>query len=401
MTKTPPKSRPERQPGRQTRILEAARPSGQRHFVNPALVRGSTVLFADCAELKQATKHPFDGLYYGRIGTPTSQAIEKAMAELYDIPHAIALSSGLAAITCALIAFAEKDTHMLISDGVYQPTRKFCDQFLQRFGVTIEYYDPLDIDALQSKIRANTRIIFLESPSSLTFEVADIAQTATLAHKHNIRTILDNTWAGGWYGPAFTHGIDIVIEAGTKYVTGHADASIGFILCSPNDYTLLKSSCVALGNAPGAEDCSLALRGLKTLALRIEKHRDHALALAQWCAQRKEIRHVLHPALPTCPGHAHWKQYHSGSTGLFSIVLEPCDPQRIERMVDSLQHFSIGYSWGSHESLILPVFPELCRSLPHSDALWRQGPVLRLHAGLEDIDDLIEDLRQGLRHLNL
>ncbi len=390
-----------------TDIIESGRPDPdgktRRRFVNTPAYRGSTVLFDDCAEMARAVADPFSGLIYGRIGTPTSAAIETAMARLYQSSHAIATSSGLAAITCALLAFAKNNTRILVSDGVYQPTRHFCDHVLARLGVTIVYFDPCDVDDALSKITDKTRIIFLESPSSLTFEMLDIAAIADRAKKAGAVTILDNTWAGGWYGPMFKYGIDVIIEAGTKYVVGHADASIGFILCRSRHYQTLKKSCVALGNAPGGEDCALALRGLKTLPLRLARHQENALKLAHWLERHSAVAHVLHPALPSHPGHHHWKRFYRGASGLFAIVLHDTKITRraknIEAMIDSLRHFSIGYSWGSHESLILPANPAQHRLFIDADAPWRHGPLLRLHAGLEDCADLIGDLDRGLRML--
>jgi cystathionine beta-lyase len=379
-------------------VTEAGRdPFANFGIVNPPVYHASTVLFPTVAEMDRIGRAPFDHVYYGRHGTPTTFAFEKAVAELEGGYRAIATGSGLAAIAASLMAFLRAGDHLLMVDSAYSPTRKLCDGLLKGFGVDTTYYDPLIGGGIARLIRPNTRVVFCESPGSLTFEVQDIPAIAAAAHDRGAVVMLDNSWATPLLFQPFAHGVDIAIEAGTKYLVGHSDAMIGAIVASKAHYRRVKTAAAILGAAPGPDDCYLALRGIRTLAVRLARHEKTGMKLAKWLKGRKEVARVLHPAFADCPGHRLWKRDFSGASGLFSIVLaKPYGKAALARMLDGMSLFRMGFSWGGYESLILPADPAPFRSA----APWAApGPLLRLHAGLEDADDLIADLEAGLRRL--
>lgn len=382
---------------RDTLIVSSGRkPEENFGIVNPPVYHASTVLFATVAELEAAVKDKFNCVYYGRFGTPTTFAFEEAVAEIEGGVRAVATSSGLSAVTCTLLAFLRAGDHLLMVDSAYQPTRNFCNSILKRLGVETTYYDPLISAGIAGLIRENTKAVFMESPGSLTFEVQDVAAISRAARAAGAVPILDNTWATPLHFRPFAHGVEVSIQAATKYIVGHADAMLGAIVTGDDHFLAIKATVTELGNAPGPDDCYLGLRGLRTLSVRLQRHQETGIKLAWWLKARPEVARVLYPALPEDPGHALWKRDFTGASGLFGVVLHPAPKKAVAAMLDEMELFGMGFSWGGFESLILPVYPELTRSATK----WRaQGPVLRIHAGLEDPDDLIADLEAGFERL--
>lgn len=381
----------------ETRLVHGGRhPERQHGIVNPPVYRASTVIFPSVQALKAASAQPFSGVYYGRYGTPTTFALEEAVAELEGAHRAVATSSGLAAIAATLLAFLRAGDHCLIADNVYGPTRKFCDGMLARFGVAVEYYDPLIGAGIADLLRPQTRLVYLEAPGSLTFEMQDVPAITAAAHGVGAVTVMDNTWATPLYFDALAHGVDVSIHAATKYLVGHADAMLGVINTTEASFEPVKRSVVALGNCPGSEECALGLRGLRTLAVRLQRHQESALTVAQWLRARPEVARVLYPALPEDPGHALWRRDFKGASGLFGVVLQPTSQAAVTALLDGLELFGLGYSWGGYESLVIPAEPAALRT---ATAWQAEGPCLRLHIGLEDPQDLITDLEAGLARL--
>jgi cysteine-S-conjugate beta-lyase len=377
-----------------TRLAHAGRePARQHGFVNTPIYRGSTVIFPTLASL-EADDQEFS---YGRLGTPTVRALEQAIAELEGGHRTLLTPSGLSAIATALIAFVSAGDEVLVSDSVYRPTRRFCDHVLKRLGVKTTYYDPLIGGEIASLITQKTRVVFTESPGSQTFEVQDIPAIAKAAHEAGAVVILDNTWATPLYFKPFAHGADVSVQAATKYIVGHADAMLGAITATERASAAVCKAHEDLGLCPGPEDVYLGLRGLRSLGVRLERHQKSGLELARWLAGRPEVARVIHPALPSDPGHALWARDFTGASGLFSIVLKPVPRAKLAAMVDGLNLFGMGYSWGGFESLILPFDPSTYRTATK----WRaEGPALRLHVGLEDVDDLKADLEAGFARLS-
>ncbi len=382
----------------QTRLVHAGRhPQRQHGLVNPPVYHGSTVIFPSVAALEKASADPFTGVYYGRFGTPTHFALEEAMTDLAGAGGTTIVGSGLAAITVALMSVLEQGDHVLVADSVYAPTRKFCDGMLAQMGIETTYFDPMAGEEIAEMMQPRTRALFLESPGSLTFEVQDVPRLAEIAHAHGLSVLMDNTWATPLLFPALAHGVDICIHAATKYIVGHADAMLGMVVSNPDHHIRVRRTAAALGHCAGPDDCYLGLRGLRTLDVRLRRHEATATALAQWLADRPEVARVLHPAQPDHPGHAVWKRDFSGASGLFGVVLKPCSPKAVAAMLDDLELFGMGYSWGGYESLIVPTHPEKVRSA----VPWRaEGPCLRIHAGLDHVDDLKADLAAGFDRLN-
>jgi len=382
-----------------TRLTTSGRdPEGNFGIVNPPVYHASTVTFPTVQAMHEADHHKFEQTYYGRYGTPTTFAFEAAVADLEQAQHCVAVPSGMAAIAVALVANTKAGDHVLITDGAYHPTHKFAELLLKKFGVESSYYDPMIGADIASHMQPNTRIVFCEAPSSITFEVSDISAIADVAHKAGALVVIDNTWSAGYHFKPFSHGVDISIQAATKYIVGHSDAMLGTL--TMNDKKLWKQAKItagALGHAVGPDDCYLGLRGLRTLAVRLPRHEATGLMLATWLAKRPEVETVLHPALPTCPGHDIYKRDFTGSTGLFGVVLEEGpDAAAIARMLDGMDLFAMGYSWGGYESLIIPADPKSTRT----QTPWPYaGQTLRIHAGLEDPGDLIQDLEAGLKRL--
>ncbi|MEZ0279145.1 cystathionine beta-lyase [Methyloceanibacter sp.] len=377
-----------------TRLAHAGRePFRQHGFVNTPIYRGSTVLFPTVAAL-EANDQDFT---YGRLGTPTVRALEEAIAELEGGHRTLLAPSGLSAIVTALLAFVSTGDEILVSDSVYRPTRRFCDSVLKRLGIKTIYYDPLIGAGIAKLITKKTCVVFTESPGSQTFEVQDVPAIAAAAHAAGAVVILDNTWATPLYFKPFEHGADVSIQAATKYIVGHADAMLGAITTTEAVTKTVAKAHEELGVCPGPEDAYLGLRGLRSLGVRLERHQRSGLEIAEWLAARPEVARVLHPALPTDPGHAIWCRDFRGASGLFSIVLQPASHEALARMLDGLKLFGMGYSWGGFESLILPFDPSVYRTATKWKA---EGPALRLHIGLEDVEDLKADLDAGLARLN-
>lgn len=381
-----------------TLLAHAGRdPAANFGIVNPPVYHASTVLFPSVAAIEESNKDPYSGVRYGRYGTPTTFALEEAVAALDGGARGVQVSSGQAAITVGLLAFLKGGDHLLMTDTAYQPTRRFCDQFLARFGVETTYYDPSIGPGIAKLIRPNTKVVYLESPGSLTFEVQDVPAIAAVARKHGAKVLLDNTWSSGLYFKPFQHGADVAIYAATKYIVGHSDAMLGMItMGSADDFKAIKSSASMLGNSAGPDDCYLGLRGLRTIGVRMRQHQENGLALARWLQGRPEVAAVRHPALPNDAGHTIWKRDFTGASGLFGIVLKPYAKASVDAFLDSLELFGMGFSWGGFESLIIP-FTLGGQRTATSDK--EPGPMLRIHAGLEDPDDLIKDLERGFAKL--
>jgi cysteine-S-conjugate beta-lyase len=370
----------------------------RRHLgtVNTPVYRATTILFDSVADLESAMNGTYPGVAYGLHGMPTVTDLQSAFAALEGGHAALAVPSGLAAITLALLATTGAGDHVLVSDSVYGPTRRFCENQLRRLGVTVSYYDPLIGGDIGREMRTNTRVVFTESPGSLSFEVQDIPAIAEAAHERGALVMLDNTWATPLGFPAFARGVDISLHAGTKYLGGHADVLIGLITCSEATFPRLRRLWTDMGVTASVDDCFLALRGLRTLGLRLQRHTESALAIARWLRDRQEVAEVIFPALPDARGYPLWQRDFTGACGLFAVVLHPVAKARVDAMLDGMRLFKMGYSWGGFESLILPIHPERNRTATR----WQMpGPCLRLHVGLEDVADLVADLADGFARL--
>lgn len=375
-------------------------PARQHRAVNPPVYHASTLAFETVAEFEAASASKFEKgtLYYGRYGMPTTFALESAVAELEGGYGAIAMSTGLAAITCTLLTFLRAGDHVLVTDSAYEPTRHVTDELLGRFGVEANYFDPLVGAGIAELIRPNTRLVYLESPGSVTFEVQDVPAIAAAAHQAGLTVVFDNTWASPLYFKPFAHGVDVSIQAATKYIVGHADAMLGMIVSREEHYGALRRTAVQLGHAAAPDDVYLALRGLRTLSLRMARHHQNALEVATWLQSRPEVARVLYPALPGGPGHALWRRDFTGASGLFGVALGPCPKEAVTAMLDGLELFSMGVSWGGFESLVRPTDVTGIRTATN----WQPpGPLLRFHIGLEDPKDLIADLEAGFKRLQV
>ena len=379
----------------ETKVVSGGRnPFSYHGFVNPPVYHASTVLYPS-AEDFLAHRARYQS---GRRGTPTTEALELALQELEGSQCAgvALLPSGLAAISTAFLAVVHAGDHVLVTDSAYGPTRVFCDQILTRLGVTVSYYDPLIGAGVAELIRSNTRVVYLESPGSLSFEMQDTAAIAEAGHAKSVLVLMDNTWATPLYFRPLDHGVDMVIQAGTKYIGGHSDLMLGTVSASAATIARLKNTVRHTGQCEGPDDVYLGLRGLRTLAIRLERHQQSGLVVARWLEARPEVLRVLHPALPSHPGHAIWKRDFSGASGLFSIVLKPVPQKAYYAFLDSLEMFGIGASWGGYESLAIPFDCAPMRTATH----WQPGgPTVRFHIGLEAVDDLIADLERGFAAL--
>ncbi|MBI5910882.1 MAG: cystathionine beta-lyase [Betaproteobacteria bacterium] len=379
----------------ETRLVTAGRDSQAYHgFVNPPVYHASTVLYPT-AEDQVAHRSRYQ---YGRRGTPTSEALENALAELEGEGCAgvALLPSGLAAISTALLAAAGAGDHILVTDSVYRPTRTFCDGVFKRLGVETTYYDPLIGADIAKLFRPNTRAVFVEAPGSQSFEMQDIPAIAKAAHDKGVLVLMDNTWASSLYFRAFAKGVDLSIQAGTKYIGGHSDIMFGCVSANVKTLPTLKNTVYTMGLCVGPDDMYLALHGLRTLGVRLARHYESGLRVARWLAQRPEVLRVLHPALESDPGHAIWKRDFTGACGLFSIVLKPCSQSAVYAFMNELALFGMGFSWGGFESLVI-LFD--CAEYRTATKWAPGGPTLRFHIGLEDADDLIADLEAGFAAL--
>jgi cystathionine beta-lyase len=364
--------------------------------VNTPVFHATTMLFSTVAELEEARRGDYAGIGYGLHGLPTVTDLQDAIAAIEGAYGALAVPSGLTATTLPLLALTRPGDHVLVTDAVYGPTRRFCNIHLTRLGVDVSYYDPLIGAAIEREFRANTRIVFTESPGSLTFAVQDVPAIVEVAHRRGALVVTDNSWATPFGFRSFDHGVDVSVHAATKYIGGHSDVLLGLILGSEATFPALHRIWTDMGVAASSDDCFLALRGLRTLPLRLERHVASAVQIAQWLMTRPEVREVIYPVLPGSRGHDLWKRDFIGGSGLFAVVLEPVARARIDAMLDGMKLFGMGWSWGGFESLIIPTYPELTQTATKWDA---GGPCLRLAVGLEDPADLIADLADGLARL--
>ena len=373
-----------------TRIATAAREFNEHGMVNPAVYHASTVTFPDVATLNSRGQ-PYT---YGRKGTPTSRAFETAVAELEGGYDCKAGPSGLAAITSALLAFLKSGDHLLMVDTVYWPVRHLCDTLLNGLGIETTFYDPMLGKLISTLMKPNTRVVYCECPGSQTMEMQDIPATAAAAKAGGAIVMVDNTWSGGHYFKVFEHGGDVSVQAATKYIVGHSDAMLGTVVCNKETWPQFKEAFETMGLFAGPDDMYLGLRGLRTLDVRLQRHMQSTLEVAQWLRARPEVETVLYPALSNTPGHDIWKRDFTGASGLFSIVLKPASEKAVAAMLDGLELFAMGYSWGGFESLVVPFKPH------RTATTWKaEGPSLRLHIGLEHPEDLMRDLEDGFARL--
>jgi len=384
-----------------TRLAQAGRrrewtgiPGQPGGIVNPPVWRASTILYDDVAHLRAATTNTHERLFYGRKGTPTAWSLADALTEMEPGAGGTMLfPSGVAAISCALMAVLKPGDQLLMVDSAYDPTRAFCEQMLRPLGIETIYYDPLVGAGIADLLTDRTRAIFLESPGSLTFEVQDVPAITQIARERGIVTLIDNTWATPLYFSALGSNVDISILACTKYIVGHSDVMMGSVTATPDLFPAIRQTAWLFGQMSSADDAWLAARGLRTLGVRLAQHQASALAVAGWLEEQPGVARVLYPALPSSPGHALWRRDFSGASGLFAFVLDGGDDAARAALIDGLTHFGIGYSWGGFESLALPVDPARHRSATRWQA---EAPVVRLNIGLEDPADLIADLDAGL-----
>jgi len=379
----------------ETRLVTAGRDAGaQKGFVNPAVFRGSTVLYPTADDL-----HAHRAEYtYGRHGTPTTRALQDVLMKL-EGPQCAGVGltpSGLAAISTTLLAVLKSGDHLLVCDNVYRPTRNFCNGLLARYGVETTYYDPLIGAGIDQFFKPNTRAVVVEAPGSQSFEMPDIRAIAAVAHARDALVIDDNTWATPLYHRSLDQGVDISMQAATKYIGGHSDIMFGTISANAKAWPVIAENIRLLGVCAGPDDVFLALRGVRTLSVRLAQHYRSGLEMARWLSARPEVAQVLHPALESHPGHAIWKRDFTGASGLFSIVLKPVPQKAVDAMLDTLKLFGMGFSWGGFESLAIPFDCDGYRTATK----WSPGgPTLRLHIGLENLDDLKADLDRGFAAL--
>ncbi|MCW0235348.1 MAG: cystathionine beta-lyase [Ferrovibrio sp.] len=377
-------------------------PEGHHGAVNIPVYRASTILqpslkaladiYTDRAQDKQVTS-------YGRVGTPLTYAFENTVAELEGGYRAMAYPSGIAACSGAILSVVKAGDHILMVDNIYGPTRQFCDTVLKRLGVETEYFKTaIDMARFKALFRPNTTLVFIESPGSLTFEMLDVPAIAEITHKHGARLAMDNTWGTPLYFKSFSHGVDLSVHAATKYIVGHSDAMLGIVIATKEMWPTLRDTARTIGANAGPDEVFLGLRGLRTMAVRLPRHMESGITVADWLRGRAEVTSVRHPALPQDPGHAIWKRDFLGACGLFAFELQrKYSEAAVAEFVDHLELFGIGYSWGGYESLVsVPGLKTVRTAEPWND----HGPLIRLHIGLEDTGDLIADLKAGFERLN-
>lgn len=368
----------------------------EQGVVNPPIHRASTILFPCVKDFFKIQNGQCPGVIYGRQGSMNSHEFSTAIAALEGGDHAFVAPTGLSAITTTLFAFVKAGDHILIVDNVYYYTRDFLNHITKHLNVEVTYYDPLMGSDIEALIRPNTSLIYTESPGSATFEVQDIPAISKVAKSHNIPVIMDNTWSTGLLFEPFTHGVDISIVSATKYILGHSDALLGVIICKDNYKEKIETAISSLGVYTSPDDCYNALRGLRTLAVRLERQAESALKVADWLSEQKEVKRLMFPAHPKSQGHDLWKRDFKGACSVFSILLEESDDDTVGELIDNLQYFGLGLSWGGYESLVLPM------KLKSYRQFWSEtGHVIRFHVGLEDPNDLIDDLEQGFKKYRL
>ncbi len=369
-------------------------PAENHGIINPPVYHASTVL-SPTLEAYRNIKNA--KVRYGRRGTPTSHAFEDAIAALEGGNGAVSTPSGLAAVTCLITACAKAGDHILVTDNAYQPTRYFCQTILKKFGVETEYYDPTIGGMIETLIRPNTSVVYVESPGSLTFEVQDLPAIAEAAHKAGAIVISDNTWGAGYYHKPLSLGADISLQAGTKYIVGHSDTNLGIIVWKDAErFGRIRDDIQSMGICAGPDDLYLAMRGLRTMGVRLPRHFETGLRIARWLDDRPEVKQVIHPALEEDPSHELWKRDFTGACGLFGFVLHETDQTALAAMMDGLKIHGMGASWGGYESLLIPTDPGKSRSATRWEI---EGQCMRIHVGLEDPEDLIADLEAGLERL--
>lgn len=370
-----------------------SKPDEYHGAVSVPVHRMSTIVFKTYAEFEKVPNVPF---YYGRAGTPTSAAFEEAVAGIEGAFKSVATCSGLSAIVTALIAFAGAGDHILMTDNCYGPSRKSCEEILRKFGVDVEYYPPMIGADIEKLFRPNTKLVFMEAPGSLTFEVQDIGAITSAAKKAGIKTAIDNSWATPLFFKPLEFGIDVSVMSATKYISGHSDVMLGVVSAMEESYPAIRRAAQMLGLIGGSEELYLATRGLRTLHVRLPHHQKSALDIAHWLEKQPQVKRVLHPALYSCPGHENWKKYFKGSSGTFGIILHETNREKIARMLDGMRIFRMRFSWGGFESLLFPEQPKPIRT---AEKWTEEGFSLRLHIGLEDVEDLRNDLEDGLKRL--
>lgn len=380
---------------KQNTILTHAgsKPAEYHGAVNVPPHRMSTIVFNTYEEFEKVPNVPFS---YGRAGTPTSAAFEEAIAGIEGAYKSVATCSGLSAILTALIAFAKAGDHILLTDNCYGPARKTCEEVLRKFGVEVDYFPPMIGADVAKYFRPNTKLVFMEAPGSLTFEVQDIGAITEAARHAGIKTAIDNSWGTPLFFRPLDLGIDVSVMAATKYIAGHSDVMLGVVSTNEEAWKPIKRAALMLGLCGGSEELYLGTRGLRTLHVRLPHHQKSALDIAAWLQQQPQVKRLLHPAFPSCPGHENWKKYYTGSTGTFGIILHETRREKIANMLDGMEIFRMGFSWGGFESLLFPEQPKPIRTAQK----WEEpGFSLRLHIGLEDAEDLKADLADGLKRL--
>ena len=388
----------------ETKLVHAGRKSRYTHgSVNAVVQRASSLVFPTVADKKHATKNRYKGeLFYGRRGTLTHFALQDAMCELEGGAGCYLYPCGAAAVTNAILAFVAQGDHVLMTGAAYEPTQDFCNVILKNMGVATTYYDPMIGEGIRELIQPNTKVLFLESPSSLTMEVPDVPTLVRVAREVNpeIVIMIDNTWGGGVLFPALSHGIDISIQAGTKYLVGHSDVMIGTAVSNARCWDQLREHSYLMGQMVDADSAYMTARGLRTLGIRLKEHGKRSLQIAEWLAKRPEVKSVFHPALPSCPGHAFFKRDFNGASGLFSFELhQKLSDEQLANFLDHFELFTMAYSWGGFESLILANQPsEIARIRPNIERKLT-GTLIRIHVGLEAVEDLIADLEKGFERL--
>ena len=371
-------------------------PARYNGMVNTPVYRTSTVVHPNLASYETRPAEGEKIVRYGRYGTPTTFALEEAVAQMEGGFRAAAVPSGLAAITAALVAFLKSGDHLLVTDSVYGPTRNFCERQLKRNGVEVGYYDPLIGAGIEALMKPNTRVVFCEAPGSLTFEMQDIPAIAAVAHAKGAVVMADTTWGTPYFFRSFERGVDVSIHAATKYISGHSDVMLGIVVTNERCWLPVRKAITDYGYVVSPDDCYLGLRGFRTIGVRMKQQMASALRVARWLESRPEVKRVIYPALESHPGHAIWKRDFDGAASLFACVLHPVGADALARCVDALKLFGIGSSWGGYESLVTVVHADAIRTATR----WNPGgPALRLHIGLEDPEDLLADLEQGFMAL--
>jgi cysteine-S-conjugate beta-lyase len=378
---------------RRSRLVHLGRETEQSQgFVNVPPFRGSTVLYPDVATLKSRAQR----YTYGTHGTPTTDALSSAWSDISSAAGTVLVPSGLSAIVVSLMTALSAGDHLLMTDAAYRPARTFADKILKRMGIETTYYDPHIGAGIEALMRSNTKAVLTESPGSETLEIQDVPAIAEVAHAHDACVIMDNTWSTPLFFSPHAHGVDMAVEAGTKYLSGHADLLLGLVSANERWFKRLHHCADLMAIPPGPEDVFLALRGLRSMELRLREAERQGLDLARWLETRPEVMRVIHPALPGHPDHELWRRDFSGSSGLFSIVLKPASDAAVAALLDGLELFGLGYSWGGYESLAVPFD---CTTYRTATRFAPGGPTIRFSVGLEDIEDLKADLDRGFKRL--